>query len=281
MSKADAWLNENDFGKVANRETVSGGCINNSTRLYLDSGSSIFLKENYAAPADMFRSEKIGLESLAARGTIKVPAVIHVEDDFLLIEDLGEGLVSTSFWIDLGEGLAELHAETAEHFGFHIDNYCGLTVQKNPLSDDGHEFFADNRILVLASSAFDRNLIEIQDLKALETISAKLASWIPQQNPVLIHGDLWSGNIHCCESGDPALIDPAAHWGWAEAELAMTDLFGGFSKVFYESYESNSKIQRDWHERSPLYNLYHLLNHLLLFGTAYLSEIRNIIKKFS
>ncbi len=281
MNGVDTWLNENAYGNIVRRESVGGGCINNSTRLHLDSGRSVFLKENSNAPVDMFRAEAFGLQALAATRAIKIPKVIHVENDFLLIEDLGQGSTTSTFWVALGEGLAELHRAPAQHFGFSVDNYCGSTPQENTLSDNGFEFFANYRILKLASSAFHRNLLDRQDLTALESIAANLSKWIPRQDPVLIHGDLWSGNIHCCENGDPALIDPATYWGWAEAELAMTDLFGGFSNSFYESYESNSQIAKDWRERIPLYNLYHLLNHLLLFGTSYLSLIRNIANKFA
>ena len=281
MSRIDVWLKKNGMGNVVRRESVGGGCINKSERLHLDSGMTVFLKQNSAAPVDMFQAEAIGLQALAARNAIKIPDVIRAEQDFLLIEDLGQGSTSYSFWKSLGESLAKLHSETIPQFGFSMDNYCGSTSQENTITDDGFEFFANYRILKLASSAFHRNLLERQDLTALESIAANLSQLIPPQDAVLIHGDLWSGNIHCAESGDVALIDPAVYWGWAEAELAMTDLFGGFSNQFYESYESNSNIAKDWRERIPLYNLYHLLNHLLLFGTSYLTPIRNISRKYT
>jgi len=112
-------------------------------------------------------------------------------------------------------------------------------------------------------------------------IASNLTNWIPIQSPVLIHGDLWSGNVHCDRDGNPCLVDPATYWGWAEADLAMTELFGNFNREFYESYESVSDIEKDWRERSPLYNLYHLLNHLILFGPSYLGNIRSVIKRFT
>lgn len=281
MSTAETWLKENSFGKIVRSETVEGGCINNSSRLFLESGISLFLKENSNTPADMFHAEAIGLKTLGERRAIRVPQVIHAEDDFLLMEDLGQNSVSATFWIDLAEGLAELHKATSAQFGFTIDNYCGSTRQENTLSNNGHEFFATYRILKLASLAFYRKLIEIEDLAALENIAKNLSLLIPQQDAVLIHGDLWAGNIHCCKNCEPALIDPAPYWGWAEAELAMTNLFGGFSKKFYEAYESNSQIEKNWRERMPIYNIYHLLNHLLLFGTSYLAPIRNITKRYT
>lgn len=282
MSKqVDIWLNENGYGDVVRRESVGGGCINNSSRLYLDSGTTLFLKENANAAEDMFQAEAIGLKALAASKALKIPDLVHFEESFILIEDLGLGTVSKNYWESLGEGLAKLHSTRFPKFGFDIDNYCGATRQVNSVCNNGFEFFGNFRILQLASKAFHRNLLERQDLGKLESIAANLSQWIPKQNAVLIHGDLWSGNIHCTEGGAPALIDPACYWGWAEAELAMTDLFGGFTETFYASYELNSQIDKDWRERIPLYNLYHLLNHLLLFGSSYLTPIRNITKRFT
>jgi fructosamine-3-kinase len=124
-------------------------------------------------------------------------------------------------------------------------------------------------------------LLERADLNRLENIASRLSNWIPQQPPVLLHGDLWSGNVHCDAQGSPALIDPACYWGWAEAELAMTSLFGGFEPDFYTSYAECSGMDSDWPERAPLYNLYHLLNHLLLFGGSYLGSIRQICRRFA
>ena len=174
-----------------------------------------------------------------------------------------------------------MHRHVQEKFGFSMDNFCGSRLQVNTTTEDGFEFFANHRILNLASSAFHRNLINRDDLSNLEYIAANLSRWIPEQPAVPLHGDLWSGNIHCDEQGQPALIDPATYWGWPEAELAMTTLFGGFSSVFYDSYGENSEMAADWLERAPLYNLYHLLNHLLLFGSSYLAQIRSISQRFA
>jgi protein-ribulosamine 3-kinase len=282
MSKrVDIWLTENDFGSVVRRESVGGGCINNSSRLHLESGVTLFLKENPDAPADMFQTEAMGLKALAESDTLKIPDLVHFEEDFLLIEDLGSGVKSKTYWESLGEGLAKLHSTSFDKFGFDIDNYCGSTPQVNSICTDGFDFFANFRLLNLAADALHRNLLERQDLAALESIASNLRHFIPEQDAVLIHGDLWNGNIHCSEDGSPTLIDPACYWGWAEAELAMTDLFGGFTETFYESYELNSQVDKDWRERIPLYNLYHLLNHLLLFGTSYLTPIRSITKRFA
>ena len=279
-SKITNWLSQNSFGNVVSKEPVSGGCINDSSRLIMDSGKSIFLKFNKEAPADMFMAESEGLNALSQRKALKTPAVIHTDQDFILLEDLGDGMPHRSYWKTLGEGLANMHDQSFKNFGFSSDNYCGATLQRNTTMVDGFEFFSNYRILNLTSKAFDTNLIERKDLKQLEYIAANLSHWIPDEKPVLLHGDLWRGNVHCDHNGNPVILDPAVYWGWAEAELAMTELFGGFDQQFYESYEYCSNIDGNWKERAPIYNLYHLLNHLILFGDSYLPQIRTNIRKF-
>ncbi len=279
--RIQVWLLENGFGNIVRQESVGGGCINNTTRLHLDEGRSLFLKQHDQAPDGMFLSEAVGLNALKQTNAIRVPDVIHAEDDFIILEDLGQGKPTPNYWVALGSGLANMHRQEQSQFGFSMDNFCGATAQINTPTKDGFEFFANYRILGLASSAFHRNLINRDDLGRLEFIAGSLSRWIPKQAAVPLHGDLWSGNIHCDEQGQPALIDPATYWGWPEAELAMTQLFGGFSPGFYASYAENSDMAADWQERTPLYNLYHLLNHLLLFGSNYLSQIRSITHRFA
>ena len=275
------WLRNNGYGEVTRMETLSGGCINRSSRLHFDQAAPLVLKQNDQAVAGMFRAEAVGLQALASAQALRVPAVIHCANDFILLEDLGQGHAQAPYWQDLGTGLATLHRDRKPQFGFSIDNYCGTTPQLNSATQDGFAFFANCRLLNLATQALQRRLLEGADLNCLENIASRLSNWIPQQPPVLIHGDLWSGNVHCDAQGNPALIDPACYWGWAEAELAMTSLFGGFEPDFYASYAECSGMDSDWPERAPLYNLYHLLNHLLLFGGSYLGSIRQICRRFA
>ena len=124
------------------------------------------------------------------------------------------------------------------------------------------------------------SLLEPRDLLQLEELLNKLNLLIPDQPASLLHGDLWSGNLITDNQGKPALIDPAVYFGWAEADLAMTDLFGRYPDAFYRAYEEINPLENGYRSRFPLYNLYHLLNHLNLFGRGYLPQIRQILSRF-
>ena len=274
------WLRSSGYGDITACHKASGGCINDTSLLDLSNGDTLFLKQQTQAPPDFFTAEAAGLNALRQTGTLRVPRVIHAEPGFLLLEDLGIGTPGPRFWHQLGEGLAALHREEQDEFGFFGDNYCGLTPQRNTPCYDGYQFFARQRLMALARQAAIRRQLDSADMLTMEFIVANLNRWIPLQAPVLIHGDLWSGNVHCDGAGQPALIDPACYWGWAEAELAMTTLFGGFPASFHEAYQANSDMDPQWRERADIYNLYHLLNHLLLFGVGYLGQVRAVLKRY-
>jgi len=275
------WCLARDFGRVTRVRSVGGGCINHGARLETESGQSFFLKSNPAAPADMFRREAEGLRALMVPGAPRFPRPLLAGEGFLLLEDLAPAPPQPGYAERLGRQLAGLHAHVGERFGFAADNYLGSTPQPNPWTADGHAFFAEHRLLYQARLAHDHGLLDSGDLARAERLAHGLPELVPVQPAALIHGDLWAGNAITGSQGEPALIDPAAHYGWPEAELGMTALFGGFSEEFYRAYEESTGLQPGWRERLPIYNLYHLLNHLNLFGAGYLGQVQSILRRYS
>jgi fructosamine-3-kinase len=228
----------------------------------------------------MFQCEAEGLQVLGAAGGPRVPEVMLVGAQYLLLEDLAPAAKSSTYWVDFGRQLAALHNKMGDRFGFEHDNYIGSTPQPNPWTADGYTFFAEQRLLYQAQLARRRNLLDGRETRMVETVVGKLRDLVPEQPACLIHGDLWSGNALADANGNPALIDPAAHFGWAEAELGMTQLFGGFPAAFYGAYEEARPLEAGWQQRLPLYNLYHLLNHLNLFGSGYHAQVMGTLRRY-
>jgi protein-ribulosamine 3-kinase len=274
------WLEEHGMGSVTASHSVGGGCINNGTLLDTESGVSFFLKTNTYNPADMFTREAEGLLALAVKGGPRVPRPYVHGRDFLLLEDLKPAPRSADHWSVFGRQLAVLHQHTRPHFGFEHDNYIGSMPQSNLWMEDGYKFFGQQRLLFQAHMARRRGLLERNELAQVERLVARLTDLIPEQPASLIHGDLWTGNAISDSTGGPAIIDPATHYGWAEAELAMTTLFGAFPESFYCAYQEVRPLDTGLEKRYPLYNLYHLLNHLNLFGPGYLGQVTAILRRY-
>jgi fructosamine-3-kinase len=239
------------------------------------------LKTNPEPLAGIFFAEAAGLRELDVPGAPRVPEVLLVGEEFLLLEDLQPASRRADFWVDYGRKLAQLHIQTSPRFGFREDNYIGGSPQLNAWTDNGLDFFKEKRLQPQIQWGMDRGLLTSADLRLCDNLLGKVASIIPEQPPVLLHGDLWSGNLITDSSGEPALIDPAVYYGWAEADLAMTDLFGRYPDPFYGAYNELNPLQAGYRERYPIYNLYHLLNHLNLFGRSYLPGVREILRAFA
>jgi fructosamine-3-kinase len=276
-----AWCHQSGHGEVVRVDAVAGGCINQGCRLHTSDGATFFLKVNERTPPDMFPCEAAGLRALAVPEGPRVPEVHLFGPTFILLEDLRPAAPQPDYWEEFGRRLAGLHNHVNERFGFESDNYIGSTPQPNPWTEDGYAFFAEHRLVFQARMAFKRGLIEKQDHAAVERLAGALPQLIPDQPASLIHGDLWSGNALTGPHGEPAMIDPAAHYGWAEAELAMTALFGAFPAAFYQAYEETRPLPPGWRDRFPIYNLYHLLNHVNLFGGGYLGQVRAILGRYA
>ncbi|MCD8090414.1 MAG: fructosamine kinase family protein [Clostridiales bacterium] len=278
---------------VAGQNNVYGGDINMTYRLTLSDGSYVFLKANSVKNLFCFKAEEEGLAALRSTNTIGVPRVLAVGGDvrrgvsFLLMEYLESAPMVKNYWEIFGHELAMLHrAETAymtenkdTPFGFKSDNYIGANPQKNTPKSSWAEFFRDYRLIPQMKMA--ENKLNSDLKKKCEKLLDRLDSLLPEPEfPSLLHGDLWSGNAVCGPDGKAWILDPAVYVGHFEAELAMTELFGGFSESFYGAYNEINPIDSGYDERMDLYNLYHMLNHLNLFGDSYLRTVSRILNKY-
>jgi len=266
---------------MKNATDVLAGLSDGLHRLNLHTGEAVIAKARRHAAPDFFAAEARGLAALAATQTLRVPHVFAVGAHGIVIEDLGRGRPERADWERAGARLAHLHGFAADRFGFDSDGWCGDSPQDNTHGTDGHRFFAERRLLPQVRRAQASGLLSTEDRQRIDRICDRLAHLLPAAPAVLIHGDLWTANLHACANGELALIDAGAvHYGWAEADLAMLTLFGEPPSPFFAAYEMESGIAADWRERAPLYNLYHLLNHLNLFGASYLSEVHAILRRY-
>jgi fructosamine-3-kinase len=233
--------------------------------------------------AAMVAAEARGLRALAAAGAVRVPAVIAVGEApaFVLSEWL-DGAGARPDQATLGEQLAALHRHTAPAFGLDRANFIGGTPQLNAWSATWPAFFREQRLLPQIARAAAAGLLPASRRHALERLVARLDDLLAAPaSPSLIHGDLWGGNVVAAPGGAPALIDPAVSYSHREAELAFTELFGGFSARFYAAYAAAWPLDPGYAERRDLLNLYHLINHLNLFGEAYGPQIDATLSRYA
>ena len=239
-----------------------------------------FRKSGPASSADMFAAEAEGLLELARPGVIRVPEVIDygVEGNqaFIEIEYLELGRATRAHNERMGRQLAALHATTADRFGWHRDNTIGHTPQCNEWSDDWVGFFREHRLGFQLRLAARNGYGLLEDGETLmKRLPVLFADYTPE--PSLLHGDLWGGNWGVCED-EPVIFDPAVYYGDRESDLAMTRLFGGFGPAFYAAYEAAAPLAPGHRARNDLYQLYHVLNHLNLFGSGYLGQAQSLIQ---
>ena len=274
------------FGSHLTIESIvplGGGCINNAQKI-ITNGNSYFVKFNTRVLPDFFEVEFKSLKILREYFPGSVPEPVEFgnfkEGHFLLTSFIESSARKSHYWQKLGEYLAVLHAASSDQFGLSFDNYIGSLPQENMFKSSWVHFFVEQRLKFQIELAKRKNLIDSNSLNRFELLFEKLPGMMPEEKPALIHGDLWSGNLMTDEKGLPAIIDPAIYFGHREIELAFTQLFGGFDPSFIDAYHENSPLERGFHERIDLYNLYPLLVHLNLFGTSYLSGIQRILSRF-
>lgn len=274
--------------QIVGKQPVYGGDINRAFRLTLSDGRAVFMKSNAPKNLSFFEAEAKGLEALRQTKTIGVPEVsgIGVDKDmsFLLLEFLDPAPKIDGYWETFGRELAALHRadcrHLAENFGFPEDNYIGATPQINAPTVRWVDFFRERRLLPqleMADRYFDTNTRRLC-AKLLDKLDSYLSE---PEFPSLLHGDLWSGNSAPGPDGKAWIYDPAAYVGHYEAELAMTELFGRCPEAFYRAYSEITPIDGGYRDRKDLYNLYHLLNHLNLFGGSYLGSVQGILRRYA
>jgi fructosamine-3-kinase len=299
-----------DTFSIDNRRSVSGGCINqgyainSSTRTY-------FAKINQASQVAMFETEALGLQQMAQTQTIRLPQPIcwgtEGNSAYIVLEWLdlrgGGGEIASA---EMGRKLAQMHKYTPPSppllrggekansslltggekanssllrgcFGWDRNNAIGSTPQINNWTADWAEFWAEHRIGYQLQLARRRGGNFSRGETLLAAIPKLLEGYKPQ--PSLVHGDLWGGNASVTAAGEPVIFDPATYWGDREVDIAMTELFGGFSPAFYRGYNEVWLLDSGYEKRKKLYNLYHILNHFNLFGGSYESQANQMINK--
>lgn len=260
---------------------VGGGCINHAYRVE-GGGRRYFVKLNRAASVEMFAAEFEGLQTLRATDTVRVPKPVSWgvagESAYLVLEHLELDRETESSAALLGARLAQLHRHTGKHYGWHRDNTIGSTPQINTPGNDWLVFWREQRLgyqLRLAAHHGYGGSLQRKGERLLNVLQQVLAGHAPP--PSLLHGDLWSGNHAALRDGQPVIFDPASYYGDRETDLAMTELFGGFSPRFYASYREHYPLEEGYRLRKTVYNLYHVLNHVNLFGGGYLSQAEHMM----
>ena len=275
---------------IQEKKSVSGGDINDSYHLLLSNGDNAFLKINKQAADNFFTAEANGLKAMGETGA-NVPQVLaygNMADGakFLLLSYERGNRQTADYEVLLGQMLARMHRADTESFtpngafGFYEDNFIGATRQINTPKSCWADFFRDERLgaqMKLASSYFDK-----ADRQLCQRLLDRLPDFLTEPSfPSLLHGDLWSGNVMPDRYGKPMLIDPAVYVGNHEADIAMTELFGRFAPKFYDAYHEIIPPEPGYTDRRDIYNLYHLLNHLNLFGGSYLPSVKRILKRYA
>jgi len=269
--------------RIRQQHALGGGCISSAFKLEGDD-SSFFVKTHHAENIQMFEAEAQGLREIDDSNTLRVPRPICCGSEgdiaFLVLEFLELGGGNGTAMSDFGAQFANMHKTTAARFGWDIDNTIGSTPQINTASDNWVEFLRDRRLGFQFSLAGQRGFggtLQRNGEQLLGSLDAFFTDYQPV--PSLLHGDLWSGNYAIDRQGRAVIFDPAVYYGDREADLAMTELFGGFGQRFYAAYQESFPLDAGYRLRKGLYNLYHILNHLNLFGNGYLSQAENMTSR--
>jgi fructosamine-3-kinase len=285
MERALQRVIEGALGRRIVRATpLRGGDVAESYAVDLDDDRRVFAKTHRAAPPEFFTTEATGLEWLRAADVVRVPEVLAVSDDppnHLVLEWIDEGRATRSTERDLGAALAALHRARAPSFGREDRRTTGSRGLPNEPYATWAEFYARNRLLPLARLARDADALPASTIAALEQLAGRLHELgVPDEPPARLHGDLWAGNRLVDTDGHSWLIDPAAHGGHREFDLAMMRLFGGFGDECFAAYDETFPLAAGWPERVALHQIAPLVVHAIKFGGGYVSAATNAISQY-
>ncbi len=266
---------------LPNLTAISGGSINASYHLQT-TDHAYFIKLNQPQLTAMFEAEAKGLEEMRALNCIRIPEVIcYGQADgysYLVLEYIELSHLHGNTSQLFGKQLAQLHSHQQDYFGWNGDNTIGSTPQHNTCEHDWLTFWQQHRLgsqLKFAKQNGFSGQLQDKGQKLLENLHVFFDGYSPKSS--LLHGDLWSGNAASDSQGNPVIFDPACYYGDRETDIAMTELFGGFNSGFYNAYQAQYPLDKGYKTRKTLYNLYHILNHLNLFGGSYLNQSENMI----
>jgi len=275
---------ESAIGKTLNNyrlASITGGSINQAH--HLQSGQhDYFIKLNQPHLEHMFEAEARGLEEMRALQSVRIPEVIcYGQADgysYLVLEYIKLGSLRGNAGKLLGSQLAELHSHKHAFFGWNINNTIGSTPQHNDRQHDWLTFWQQHRLgaqLTIAAKNGFTGRLQLKGQHLLQNLPHFFDNYSP--TPSLLHGDLWGGNAGADSAGNPVIFDPACYYGDRETDMAMTELFGGFDSEFYAAYQASYPLDPAYKTRKTLYNLYHIINHLNLFGGGYLGQAEAMI----
>ncbi len=266
--------------EIVTINSLSGGCIANTQKITTASGNCFVCK---LVNGDAGIKEANGLRELQKSEAIRVPRVVFAGLGVVIMEFINSGSRCSNFFEVFGNQLARLHQFGGDAFGFFEDNYIGSTPQvNNPVYTDWLSFYFENRLLFQFKLAEKNGYVDNNFRMLFNNLEQRLPSILAgsEELPVLLHGDLWGGNYMVDENGLPVLIDPAVYYGHREADLAMTKLFGGFPASFYSAYNAAYPLKPGYEYRESVYTLYHVLNHLNLFGSGYKTQAVQLMKQY-
>jgi fructosamine-3-kinase len=266
-------------------KAVSGGSINQVTYVETDKNKYI-VKAHTSMPENFFTQEALGLSALSC--CVRVPKVYNYQfneetrESSLWLEWIPAGVRCVKGEEELGRKLGQLHQSTYTAYGFVEDNYLGIFPQLNGWSNDWVSFFRDRRLQVQKEIGIEKGYITLERLNKIEKLLDHLEDYLPSK-PIssLLHGDMWSGNSFVSMAGEPVFIDPSVSYGDREVDIAMTELFGGFSSRFYQAYEEINPLEAEYSDRKGIYQLYYLLLHLNYYGeSSYGKQVDDVLDRY-